>query len=234
MSESEKIIVIEQPWGGLGDNLQFSTLPELYNKLGYKVYISVANAYRNPEIFDLVWKLNPFISGFSNRPPNAGPCRCQGDYFKTPDYCTDIEVAHGLTNGYRKYPVVYYTPKLIPELSSCLLYDTTAISITYTDHAVETNYMRIFGEHPDLVIKKINYEHMQNRSLGQLSHETYTIRSIYDLCDAIYSCKVFVCLLSGAAALASAIKQESEYPKIYVYRSTSNDKGFKWSNQIFI
>ena len=26
-------IIIEQPWGGLGDNLQFSTIPEVaYNK----------------------------------------------------------------------------------------------------------------------------------------------------------------------------------------------------------
>lgn len=33
-----KKIIIEQPWGGLGDNLQFSTLPEFGKKLGYDVY----------------------------------------------------------------------------------------------------------------------------------------------------------------------------------------------------
>ena len=32
-------ICISQPWGGLGDNLAFSTLPELYSKLGHDVYI---------------------------------------------------------------------------------------------------------------------------------------------------------------------------------------------------
>jgi hypothetical protein len=32
-------IIISQPWGGLGDNLHFSTLPELFSKKGYEVYI---------------------------------------------------------------------------------------------------------------------------------------------------------------------------------------------------
>ena len=46
--------ILYQPWGGLGDNLQFSTLPEMFSKLGYEVYISDKNAYRSVEIFDLV------------------------------------------------------------------------------------------------------------------------------------------------------------------------------------
>ena len=45
-------IIISQPWGGLGDNLHFSTLPELFSKKGHEVYISENNAVRNAEIFD--------------------------------------------------------------------------------------------------------------------------------------------------------------------------------------
>ena len=38
-----KTIVIYQQYGGLGDNLQYSTLPELYSKQGYDVYIHTNN-----------------------------------------------------------------------------------------------------------------------------------------------------------------------------------------------
>jgi hypothetical protein len=41
----ENEIIMHQPWGGLGDNLAFSTLPELYHSRGYKVYISNNNAH---------------------------------------------------------------------------------------------------------------------------------------------------------------------------------------------
>ena len=64
------MIVIEQPWGGLGDNLQFSTIPELAHSLGIKVFISNRNCYRNLDIKKLVWDMNPFISGFSDLPGN--------------------------------------------------------------------------------------------------------------------------------------------------------------------
>jgi hypothetical protein len=58
-----KTIVIHQQYGGLGDNLQYSTLPELYSKQGYDVYIHTNNVVRNKEIHDLVWELNPYIKG---------------------------------------------------------------------------------------------------------------------------------------------------------------------------
>ena len=63
MKLNSKKIIISQPWGGLGDNLQFSTLPELYDKLGYEVYVSNNNKVRNKEIYDLVWGENPYIKG---------------------------------------------------------------------------------------------------------------------------------------------------------------------------
>ena len=42
--------------GGLGDALQFSTLPEeFYKQQGRKTYIVEDAPFRNPEIYDLVW-----------------------------------------------------------------------------------------------------------------------------------------------------------------------------------
>lgn len=56
-------------WGGLGDNLQVSTIPRrFYEKFGYKgVYISNSVPWRNKEIKELVWDLNPYIAGFTDK-----------------------------------------------------------------------------------------------------------------------------------------------------------------------
>ena len=49
-------VYFAQPWGGLGDNLQFTTLPRLFHERGIDFYLSVQNTYRNPEIYDFVGK----------------------------------------------------------------------------------------------------------------------------------------------------------------------------------
>lgn len=225
----DKTIVIHQGWGGLGDNLQFSTLPELYSGLGYKVYISDKNAYRNPEIYDLVWKLNPYIEGISGAEPNAGGCK---GYFQRPmDFISEIEYNHGLS-GYRKYPVVYYKPTLIPELSNTLLYDLTSVSENPDDTQINFSFETVFNKYPDLSIKKLQFEKIGNKETSYFNHDTYIIKSIYDLCDVIYSCKVFVCLFSGAAVLASAIKQDASSPEIYCFHHPNfiNNPVYKFNN----
>ena len=74
-----KRVIIDQEWGGLGDNLQFSTLPELLSAYGYEVYISTNNAYRNPEIKSLVWDKNPFVAGFADPDPTMFEMRIGGN-----------------------------------------------------------------------------------------------------------------------------------------------------------
>ena len=50
--------------GGLGDSLQFSTLPEEFAKQkGRKTYIVPDAPFRNQEIYDLVWGKNPYVLG---------------------------------------------------------------------------------------------------------------------------------------------------------------------------
>ena len=58
-----KEIYIGAYHGGLGDNLQLSTLPELFSKRGHKVYVPDGFYFRNSGIYDLVWGNNPYISG---------------------------------------------------------------------------------------------------------------------------------------------------------------------------
>jgi len=206
-------IIISQSWGGLGDNLQFSTLPELYSNLGHDVYISSSNKVRNQEIYDLVWKLNPFVKGTSDLPPNAGECR---GYVRHDKSCIkNMEICHGLREGTNLYPKIYYTPKLIPDLSNSLLYDLTSKTKVLNDKMYYDSFTRVFQKYPDLNYKKIVYSHIPNRSTPEFNTGVYTINSIYDLCDAIYSCKVFLCSFSGQSVLASAIKEDKEFPLLY-------------------
>ena len=48
--------------GGLGDALQFSTLPEEFSKQqDRKTYIVADAPFRNEGIYDLVWDKNPYV-----------------------------------------------------------------------------------------------------------------------------------------------------------------------------
>ena len=67
--------IININFGGLGDHLQFSTLPEEFFKKfkkKVKIYIFENSSFRNKEIYDLVWKKNPFVIGMSKLKPNSG------------------------------------------------------------------------------------------------------------------------------------------------------------------
>lgn len=220
--ESKQDIIISQSWGGLGDNLAFSTLPELYSKLGYNVYISNANHYRNNEIYDLVWKLNPYIKGISSLPPNAGQCR--GLTYPTANPMKNMALQHGLTNNTFNYPILYYKPKFIPELEHCLLYDITSISSTYTNETIKSSFNVIFDKYPSLEKRKIEFAKIPNRTDPSFGHTVYTIQSLFDYCDAIFSCKVHLSVMSGSCCLAAAIKQDKEFPEVYVVHNHTNVK----------
>src|SRR4051794_31305472 len=71
-------IVVGVHAGGLGDNLAYSVLPRLYKQAGArKVLISTHTNFgepltRNGDVRELVWRLNPFVDGFTEERPNVG------------------------------------------------------------------------------------------------------------------------------------------------------------------
>jgi len=228
----DKQIIIQQGYGGLGDHLQFSTLPELYAHQGYRVYLSTANNYRNNEIFDLVWKHNPYIEGVSDLPGNAGTIKNENIKWSLDSWIQEIEVAHGFTENNNTYPKIYYKPKYISDLSNTVLYDTTVISQPQysPDNKVLEYFQNVFHRYPGKDIKKIEYLSIENRHVPHLEHEKYYVTSIYDLCDAIYSCKAIVCLLSGCNALSSAIKGDRPTPDIISVTMNPHKSNWKFGN----
>lgn len=215
-----KDIIISQPWGGLGDNLQFSTLPRLYTEAGYNVYISKDNVYRNPEIYDLVWKLNPYVKGVSDLPPNAGACRGFRIYDSV-NCMRNMELTHGLSNGTTQYPEIYYEPKMLPEFRDTLVYDITSIASTYSDEFIKNCFTSVFNKYPELKRKLIRFKNINNRVTPQFDDDIIEVSSIFEYSDIIGSCNVFITLLSGGSVLASAIKRDKPFPEIYTFHHTS-------------
>jgi hypothetical protein len=212
MESEKKKIVISQLWGGLGDNLQYSTLPRRYSELGYEVYVSYNNACRNREIFDLVWKCNPYIKGITEEPANAGACISTPIPNCTTSFIANIEMAHHLSHPYSRFPEIYYRPQIIEELRNTVLYDLTSVSANYPDHYLQRSISRLLEPYSDLDQKQIVFQQIENRI--STTH-SYMIRTIYEYCDAIASCKAFICLHSGGSVLAAAIKQDLPYPTIH-------------------
>jgi len=210
-------IIISQPWGGLGDNLQFSTLPKLYSEAGHDVYISSKNMYRNLEIYDLVWKLNPYVKGIMDAEPNAGECKGYHLWGGDTQFIKNIEQMHGFHHSSNKYPIIYYTPKKIESLSTTVIYDMTSISSAYSDDFILERFTTVFRQYPECTPKKVVFKNIHNRATPDFNTGTIEINSIFDYCDLIYSCKAFVCLYSGCSVLAAAIKQEAITPVVHCF-----------------
>ena len=65
--------ILYQQFGGLGDNLQFSTLPERFHRMNKTFSVSKENEVFNDEVTDLVWGHNPFVQDVkSDGVPNCG------------------------------------------------------------------------------------------------------------------------------------------------------------------
>lgn len=235
-------IILYQGGGGLGDNLQYTTLPELYSKQGHKVYISSKNAYRSDEMYDLIWKTNPYVEGVSDLPANAGSVMDPTPYAGTVSFIKSIELAHGLHNGYRKYPVIYYKPTKIKGIEKYLFYDPTFISDNGGSTSLNYNksFTSIFNKYPTMTPYMIRFkkgygkgvDKIKKNSVNSMQTAVYEIENMKHYCDLLYSCKVFVCGFSGGSVLASAIKQDNRTPEVYSFYSTAphNQYLFKFEN----
>lgn len=198
--------------GGLGDNLQFSTLPEeFFKQKNKKTYIVRAASFRNKEIFDLVWGCNPFVVGLGDGEWNAGdlPNLTYSNVCNNP--IKNWESLHGLEPK-NKYPKIYYRPKKLLDLSNVILVDLSSITISYDFENLKKTYLKIKNEYKDKMFFRVLFKNnilSKNHNLYEFECEnTIMINNIFDYCDFINSAFGFVGLNSGASHLTSAIKQE--------------------------
>lgn len=216
-------VVIAQPWGGLGDNLQFSTLPERFAELGLPVFISDRNAARNPEIHDLVWGCNPHVSGISTLPANAGACRGEAFARLPPltDFIARIEASHGLPPR-NLLPKLYYRPKPRPDAEGLILIDVRSTSITppaaeLRDYVERT--IRLFGYAPALCRRASLARRVAEADPRAGAFADLPIASIFDYCDVLHACRAFITINSGAMSMAAALRGDAALPVIHSFAS---------------
>lgn len=195
--------------GGLGDNLQFSTLPEeFFRQKGIETYIRRDSFFRNSEIFDLVWGYNPYVKGISDGDWNCGDT--PGRHRVILSNCiSNWEALHGLAPT-NIYPKIYYTPKYLDGYKDTYLVDISAISVKYSNEFI----LKIIDN-----LKKtlqgnfVNIRFTKSITSDQIIYESGSfsnveVTSLTHYCDLLNSCKGIICLFSGINSLSSAIKNE--------------------------
>lgn len=221
--------ILHTGFGGLGDNLMFSTLPELYAKKGEQFYIDIDNPSRNAEIFNLVWGQNPYVN-YSNPmdigdQPNIGMCLTGNPYRPLGNnFIGSVEKHHGF-EGTGKYPKIYRKLNMLEEWIGKCVIDLTAIT-RHSDYpnniaeiALEEAKSR--HNHKDNQIVFLTFPNVYSKNYLNISVPTHEVKSLYEYCDIINSCKTYISLHSGGNMLATAIKQDNTNPTIICYITKS-------------
>jgi hypothetical protein len=241
VTNEQNVKIVSAYAGGLGDNLCFSTLPEMYARQGYTVLIgppAVEPAIRNPETKKLVWEMNPYVSGFTDKRGISFTHREMHQWIwaqnGTKTLVQAMEALHGFELTHT-YPKIYYQPRLRPELAETILADPTSISQSmrpdvfdaYVDHICRA---RGYDSKRILVLtSRYSGLHGQQALLG---HDRHQVRDIFEYADMIASCGVFIVSESGGMILASALRADEPTPEIFSLFTTHtyNDRLFLFPN----
>lgn len=217
--------IILSAWhGGLGDQLQFSTLPELYTKKGHDVYIEENAPFRNMSIYDFVWGKNPHIKGRKLGKRNAGDIPELKRQKITGSFIRDWEIAHGF-KGENDYPKIYVSPNILQGYESTILVDASVISTPYDSIALQNAVLSLKEEYKDKNFCKVLFSQnlnvpvsIQETRSGRHPHngkvdyhdvyhdtEIY-VKDLFDYYNVMYSADGLISLHTGASCMSSTIK----------------------------
>ena len=211
-------VIFSQPWGGLGDNLSCTNLPELFNATGIAFYISTLNYTRNKDIYDLCWGNNEFVKKFKRTIPNIGFKTFEESGYKVFDQKYNVvqntNVTHGFNPG-EGYPTI--------NIPSYIKNDSNE----HFEHVLDFEAYSIFND-PDFsyeeesLKEKIKYYSTRNSfslAYPQLYESNKKDKKIIEvpglkrLILILLKTNTFVCLNSGSHVLASTIKNITGFPK---------------------
>ena len=217
-----KDIFIASYFGGLGDSLQFSTLPELFSKAGHNVYVWDQAYFRNPEIKELVWNSNPYIKGTKSGEWSAGDLPLLHKVVHK-NCISNWEMLHGFepTNV---YPKIYYQVEEQRGYEDVVLVDFTSITVKYEIDKLKKCFKEIKEKHfPGKKLVQVCFEKNMNEKKApsgrsndrnfnfyDITKDRINISSIFNYCDILGSCHGLISLYSGASHLSSAIKEQNK------------------------
>ena len=247
-------VLLGSYFGGLGDNLQFSTLPEEFSKQqGRDTYIVSETTFRNKEIYDLVWGCNPYVKGVKDGRRTAGDTP-EINFVNPNGYYSSItnwEYLHGLepTNS---LPKIYYEPKKLEGYEDTILVDLSSISLkhngdkssfppAYDEKEVLTEYNKLRYFNPKKKFAEVKFsQDLGTNSFSFNSDLTITVDSIFHYCDLMNSAYGILGLYSGQSALSAAIIEYN--PDLLsmcliseaVYKKHCKQSGFIFDNLKYI
>ena len=186
---SNKQVIFRVEYGGLGAHLFYSALPRLLkaHRLADEVLISDRSRYRNPAIFDLVWRNHPYLDGVSADPPT--PLRLITESQET-------KIVNIIFEGYGLWS---------PEEFPVEIHQSIETSPTFDDHFIDLNYVSYVGaftpidkldvyqRHPDHVM--VNPDRF-SRTCFPRRRKVFT-KSLQEYACLIASARSFVTLTSG-------------------------------------
>ena len=213
---NNKKAIFAQPWGGLGDNLQFSNLPKLYNNQGFQFKISYFNHERNTNIYDFCWKSNPYYSGKTISKPNIGWNKWIDNYSqvlenKDLNAVQVMNVCHGFEPG-DGYPSIYLDGNYKSRpIDSEFITDLNAISSIPT----ENGWKNVYDYIKNYEFTSLNYptvKDLKNNLDYFDSNKSIDVYSISETIDILSRTETFICLYSGSQTLAAALKNKIGRP----------------------
>jgi hypothetical protein len=239
--KASRNVIISPYAGGLGDNLCFSTLPEMYAHNGFKVLIgrpAVEPGIRNPETRRLVWEMNPFVSGFVDDVGITFTHREMHRWIwgqtETRTLVEAMEALHGFKPTH-KLPKIYYQPKWRPEVMETIFADPSSISqpispeifSSFIDHLCRARDI----DRRAIVLLKSNYAGSHG-SQTLAENAIYNVADIFEYCDLVASCRLFLTAEGGGAILGSTLRGGEATPEIFSLFTTQNfnDRLFQFPN----
>jgi hypothetical protein len=216
---SKKTILNLDVWGGLGDNLQLSTIPRrFFEKFGYNgVYISNSTPWRNDEIKKLVWDNNPYIAGYTDKKginiADNGLIRYDG----VTHWIANMEKIYGFDAPHGKVPEIYYSfnDKDTFNVSNKVIVDITSSNENNTmDKPYHRQKMKEYFDRLEDQITIVKFNNLKNNKtfidytneIINNSVEYIDVNSIYEYCEIIRKCKKYICSFSGNHCLAASIR----------------------------
>jgi hypothetical protein len=205
-------VVLAPYHGGLGDHLQFSTLPEeFYKQQNRKTYIWANAPYRNSEIYDFVWGTNPFVLGKSSNEWNAGDP--SGIVYQNIGKTSIMnqEASNGLIPK-NYYPKIYYKPLKNIKFNDVYLVDFSSITSEYDYPKLLSHYNMLKCMFTNITFLNVVFKNKlsdNNWKQYKTDDESILVNNIFEYYDMMYSSKGFIGLQSGASCLSCAVKEHN-------------------------
>jgi hypothetical protein len=204
-------LIIHIPYGGLGDHLFYSHIPRIAKQSGIykKVFLSKKSLIRNPNHLKYIWEKNPYFDGLSELENlHDYNSRHISHFDETKGNILDqIMLSYGLDDKQRWHePELYFKVPIFPELNGKTVYDPNFISYSgglsslkiekyFNNHNFAINFQ--FSARSNLALPVIDFE----QSIQDSSFEEF--------CGIIVSCEKLICLTTGTATLAAALRKSA-------------------------